>query len=127
MKFTECPTCLSPRICRTWQRCREVASAGFASEKPPTQGVDAVATGSKGAPPMPDNYSLMRTTLQTVEQYIIDLREKAALIANNAPEEKERFVGRQMIILCEKALIASAAPSNHEVCRGSAAKTNHHE
>jgi len=45
--------------------------------------------------------------------------------ANNAPEETERFIGRQMILLCEQALMIrnrTVAPSNTEVGNGSAKK-----
>lgn len=36
--------------------------------------------------------------------YLVDIREKAALIANNAPEEKQRFTGRQIILMSSSAL-----------------------
>lgn len=81
----------------------------------PKAGRCAVATGSKGAPLTRENEA------ETLESYIIALRDKAALIANNAPEETERFIGRQMILLCEQALMIrnrTVAPSNADVSNG---------
>lgn len=43
----------------------------------------------------------LRDNAQTA---IIDIREKAAAVANNGAEERDRFLGRQIILLCEKAL-----------------------
>ena len=41
---------------------------------------------------------------ERAEAAIIDIRDKAADVANNGAEERDRFLGRQIILLCEKAL-----------------------
>ena len=47
----------------------------------------------------------LRGVADILDAYVVDLREKAAQIANDSPDEKQRFVGRAMILLCEKYFI----------------------
>lgn len=47
---------------------------------------------------------VLREALEHDERYLILIRDYAAEVANNAPEEKERFKGRQIIIVSSKAL-----------------------
>lgn len=42
--------------------------------------------------------------LEDMEQYLIAIRDKAAIIANVGAEEADRFVARKIIVLCEKSL-----------------------
>lgn len=51
-----------------------------------------------------DRLSMWKTRAEKAEQAIIDIREKAALVARSGAEERDRFLGRQIILLCEKAL-----------------------
>ena len=61
--------------------------------------------------PLPDE-------MDNYDGHVVDIRDKAAQIANNAPEEKERFLGRQIILICEKIFVdrnrTPAAP-NHTI------------
>lgn len=52
-----------------------------------------------------DRLTTWKLRAKQAEQAIIDIREKAAQVANNGAEERDRFLGRQIILLCEKALV----------------------
>lgn len=53
--------------------------------------------------------AVAREKLDLYEQALIDLRDDAAVIANNGSDEADRKVFRRMILLCEKAFARRAA------------------
>jgi len=75
-----------------------------------------------------EKYKTFTPACASADRYMHARRTRqanCAVGANNAPEETERFIGRQMILLCEQALMIrnrTVAPSNTEVGNGSAKK-----